>query len=35
MGGGMAPNLDKAGLEVLAFDLVPEAVQLAAAGGCT
>ena len=35
MGGGMAPNLAKAGHEVLAFDLVPEAVQKAAAGGCT
>jgi 3-hydroxyisobutyrate dehydrogenase len=35
MGGGMAPNLAKAGHEVLAFDLVPEAVQHAAAGGCT
>jgi 3-hydroxyisobutyrate dehydrogenase len=35
MGGGMAPNLVKAGHEVLAFDLVPEAIQHAAAGGCT
>ena len=35
MGGGMAPNLVKAGHEVLAFDLVPEAVQKAVAGGCT
>jgi 3-hydroxyisobutyrate dehydrogenase len=35
MGGGMAPNLVKAGHEVLAFDLVPEAVQHAAEGGCT
>jgi 3-hydroxyisobutyrate dehydrogenase len=34
MGGGMAPNLAKAGHEVLAFDLVPEAVQHAAQGGC-
>jgi 3-hydroxyisobutyrate dehydrogenase len=35
MGGGMAPNLAKAGHEVLAFDLVPEAVQHATEGGCT
>ena len=35
MGGGMAPNLAKAGHEVLAFDLVQEAVQHAAEGGCT
>jgi 3-hydroxyisobutyrate dehydrogenase len=35
MGGGMAPNLVKAGHEVLAFDLVPAAVQHAADGGCT
>ena len=35
MGGGMAPNLVKAGHEVKAFDLVPEAVQHAADGGCT
>src|SRR3954464_13487249 len=34
MGGGMAPNLVKAGHEVRAFDLVPEAVQHAAEGGC-
>jgi 3-hydroxyisobutyrate dehydrogenase len=34
MGGGMAPNLVKAGHEVLAFDLVPEAVQHAADAGC-
>lgn len=34
MGGGMAPNLVKAGHEVQAFDLVPEAVQRAAEGGC-
>jgi len=34
MGGGMAPNLAKAGHEVRAFDLVPEAVRLAAEGGC-
>ena len=35
MGGGMAPNLAKAGHEVLAFDLVPEALEKAAQGGCT
>ena len=35
MGGGMAPNLAKAGHEVRAFDLVPEAVEHATAGGCT
>ena len=35
MGGGMAPNLAKAGHEVRAFDLVPEAVQHATEGGCT
>jgi 3-hydroxyisobutyrate dehydrogenase len=35
MGGGMAPNLVKDGHEVRAFDLVPEAVQHAAEGGCT
>jgi 3-hydroxyisobutyrate dehydrogenase len=35
MGGGMAPNLAKAGHEVRAFDLVPEAVQKAASAGCT
>ena len=35
MGGGMAPNLAKAGHEVRAFDLVPEAVQHAEAGGCS
>jgi 3-hydroxyisobutyrate dehydrogenase len=35
MGGGMAPNLVKAGHEVHAFDLVPEAIQHAAEGGCT
>jgi 3-hydroxyisobutyrate dehydrogenase len=34
MGGGMAPNLAKAGHEVRAFDLVPEAVQQTAKGGC-
>src|SRR4051812_3931494 len=35
MGGGMAPNLVKAGHEVRAFDLVPEAVQHAADSGCS
>jgi 3-hydroxyisobutyrate dehydrogenase len=35
MGGGMAPNLAKAGHDVRAFDLVPEAVQHATEGGCT
>jgi 3-hydroxyisobutyrate dehydrogenase len=35
MGGGMAPNLAKAGHDVLAFDLVPEAVNKAVAAGCT
>ena len=35
MGGGMAPNLAKTGHEVRAFDLVPEAVEHAAKGGCT
>jgi 3-hydroxyisobutyrate dehydrogenase len=35
MGGGMAPNLAKAGHEVRAFDLVPEAVHHAQEGGCT
>jgi 3-hydroxyisobutyrate dehydrogenase len=35
MGGGMAPNLAKAGHEVRAFDLVLEAVKHAADGGCT
>src|SRR4029078_9176069 len=34
MGGGMAPNLAKAGHEVRAFDLVAEAVRPAAEGGC-
>jgi 3-hydroxyisobutyrate dehydrogenase len=34
MGGGMAPNLAKAGHEVLAFDLVPKAVEKAASAGC-
>ena len=35
MGGGMAPNLAKAGHEVRAFDLVAEAVDKAVAGGCS
>jgi 3-hydroxyisobutyrate dehydrogenase len=35
MGGGMAPNLAKAGHEVRAFDLVPEAIQHAADCGCS
>jgi len=35
MGGGMAPNLAKAGHEVRAFDLVPEAVDKAAQSGCS
>ena len=35
MGGGMAPNLAKAGHEVRAFDLVPEAVQQATDAGCS
>ena len=35
MGGGMAPNLAKAGHEVRAFDLVDEAVQQAVGKGCT
>ena len=35
MGGGMAPNLAKAGHEVRAFDLVSDAVQHAVDGGCT
>jgi 3-hydroxyisobutyrate dehydrogenase len=35
MGGGMAPNLAKAGHDVQAFDLVPEAVKHAVEGGCT
>src|SRR4051794_6488383 len=34
MGGGMAPNLAKAGHEVRAFDLVAEAVQHAVESGC-
>ena len=35
MGGGMAPNLAKAGHEVRAFDLVAEAVEKAVAAGCS
>ena len=35
MGGGMAPNLVKAGHEVRAFDLVPEAVSKAVGAGCS
>jgi 3-hydroxyisobutyrate dehydrogenase len=35
MGGGMAPNLVKAGHEVSAFDLVPDAVEKAKEAGCT
>jgi 3-hydroxyisobutyrate dehydrogenase len=35
MGGGMAPNLAKAGHEVRAFDLVAEAVKHAVEGGCS
>ena len=35
MGGGMAPNLVKAGHEVRAFDLVPEALEQAVGKGCT
>lgn len=34
MGGGMAPNLAKAGHEVRAFDLVTEAIDKACADGC-
>ncbi|HEV2596193.1 MAG TPA: 3-hydroxyisobutyrate dehydrogenase [Sphingomicrobium sp.] len=34
MGGGMAPNLAKAGHDVRAFDLVPEAVRQAQEAGC-
>src|SRR6476660_7127294 len=34
MGGGMAPNLAKAGHDVQAFDLVPDAVARAKDGGC-
>src|SRR5690242_13025545 len=35
MGGGMAPNLSKAGHEVRAFDLVPESVEPAVTKGCS
>ena len=35
MGGGMAPNLAKAGHDVRAFDLVPEAIQHASEAGCS
>ena len=35
MGGGMAPNLAKAGHEVRAFDLVSEAVEKATQAGCS
>ena len=35
MGGGMAPNLVKAGHEVKAFDLVPDAIAKAVEGGCS
>src|ERR1041385_5766138 len=35
MGGGMAPNLAKAGHDVTAFDLVPDAVEQAVGKGCT
>src|SRR5438552_11563671 len=35
MGGGMAPNLVKAGHEVRAFDLSEEALAHAVEGGCT
>jgi 3-hydroxyisobutyrate dehydrogenase len=35
MGGGMAPNLAKAGHDLRAFDLVQEAVDKAAEGGCS
>jgi 3-hydroxyisobutyrate dehydrogenase len=35
MGGGMAPNLANASHEVRAFDLVAEAVEKAAEGGCS
>jgi len=34
MGGGMAPNLVKAGHEVRAFDLSEEALAHAVEGGC-
>jgi 3-hydroxyisobutyrate dehydrogenase len=35
MGGGMAPNLAKAGHDVRAFDLVAEAVEQAVGKGCS
>ena len=35
MGGGMAPNLVKAGHDVRAFDLVPDAVSKAVEAGCS
>ena len=35
MGGGMAPNLARAGHDVQAFDLVAEAVAKAKEGGCS
>ncbi len=35
MGGGMAPNLAKAGHEVRAFDLSEDALNRAGQGGCT
>src|SRR5262245_27318328 len=35
MGGGMAPNLAKAGHDVRAFDLIAEAVGHAVEGGCS
>ena len=35
MGGGMAPNLVRAGYSVRAFDLSPEALQQAVAAGCS
>jgi 3-hydroxyisobutyrate dehydrogenase len=35
MGGGMAPNLARAGHEVRAFDLVPEAMEKATQAGCS
>ena len=35
MGGGMAPNLAKAGHDVRAFDLVAEAVEKAKEAGCS
>jgi 3-hydroxyisobutyrate dehydrogenase len=35
MGGGMAPNLAKAGHEVRAFDLSEDALSRAVEHGCT